>query len=172
MLKEKLLKKYDLGENLGYEELMLDELITYTGRIDDSITELASEHVYIYENQLWEIAPKIRSYIEKSLIAYGTPIEGDLLDIFRQGQDYYNRYIFDCNVDEIIWNIAVIKLDEIIEECGIDLPAYDILAEDMENYLNDYLSDIDNNNYVGDIEDLVEDMFNDYLIDNNYKEEE
>lgn len=169
MLKEQLLKEYNLGENLGYEETMLDEILDYTGRIEDAITEIGSSHVYIYEDQLWEIAPKIRRYIERSLIEYGTPIEEDLLNVFRQGQDYYNHYIFHSNLDEIIWNIAVIKLDEIIKECDIDLTSYNIV-EDMEDYLEIYLKDIDNNDYIEYIDDLLEDMFNDYLIDNNLKE--
>ena len=171
MLMEELWKEYDLDKNLGYEELMLDELATYTGRIEDAIGELASKHVYIYENDLWEIAPEIRSYIEKSILAYGFPIGDDLLNIFRQGQDLYNRYIFDLNIDKIIWNIAVIKLDEIVKECTIDLPDFNILIEEMESYLEIYLEGIDNNDYIEDIEDIIEDMFNDYLIDNNLKEE-
>lgn len=169
MLKERLLKEYDLGENLGYEETMLDEILSYSGRIDDAITEIASNSVYIYEDQLWEIAPKIRNYIEKSLIEYGAPIEEDLLNVFRQGQDYYNCYIFYSNIDEIIWNIAVLRLDELIKECDIDLTSYNIV-EDMEDYLEIYLKDIDNNDYIEDIDDLLEEMLNDYLIDNNLKE--
>lgn len=167
MLKERLWKEYDLGENLGYEEVMLDEILGYSGRIEDAISEIASSHVYIYEDQLWKIAPKIRSYIEKSLIEYGIPIGDDLLGIFRGGQDYYNRYIFDLNLNKIIWNTATIKLDELIKECTIDLTNYNIV-EDMEDYLETYL-DINSNNYIEDIDDLLEDMFNDYLIDNNLK---
>ena len=169
MLKEKLLKDYNVGENLGYEEMMLDELMDYTGRIEDAISEIGSSHVYIYEDDLWEIAPKIRSYIEKSLIEYGSPIGSNLLDVFRGGQDYYNRYIFDCNLDRVIWNIAVIKLDEIIKESSIDLTSCNIV-EDMEDYLEIYLH-ADSDDYIEDIEDIVEDMFNDYLIDNSLKEE-
>jgi len=169
MLKEKLLKDYILGENLGYEEIMLNELMDYTGRIEDAISELATEHVCIYEDDLWEIAPKIRTYIEKSLIEYGGPIGTNLFDIFRGGQDYYNRYIFDLNLNKIIWNIAVIKLDEIIKKCTIDLTGCNIV-EDIEDYLEDYLAGIDNNDYIEDIEDIIEDMFNDYLLDNNLKE--
>lgn len=169
MLKEKLLKQYDLGKNLGYEETMLDEILSYSGRIEDAITEIASKHVYIYENQLWEIASEIRSYIENSLIEYGVPMEIDLTEIFRQGQDYYNHYIFHSNMDEIIWNMAVIKLDDIIKECTIDLTNCNIV-EDLEDYLEIYLNDIDNNDYIEDIDDLLEDMFNDYLIENNLKE--
>ena len=169
MLMEKLWKEYNLGENLGYEELMLDEILTYSGKIEDAITEIASSHVYIYENQLWKIAPEIRSYIEKSLIEYGPPIELDLLEIFRGGQDFYNRYIFDLNLNKIIWNIAVLKLDEIIQKCTIDLSNYNIV-EDMKDYLEIYLN-IDSDNYIEDIDDIVEELFNDYLLDNNLKEE-
>ena len=170
MLKEKLIRDYDLSENLGYEEDMLEELKDYSGYICDVIMEISDRYVSIYDYELWEIAPTLRYYIEESIEEFGTSENIDLIRIFQQGQYYYNSGLFYENLDNIIWNVAVIKLDELIENCNIDLPAYDILIPEMESYLYNYLDNIDNNNHVEDIEGVVVDMYNDYLEDNNYME--
>ena len=170
MLKERLLKQYDLGENVGYEEDMLEELVDYSGYICDAIMDLSDRYVDIYDYNQWEIAPVLRDYIEDSIQEFGISKQVNLADIFRQGQYYYNSSLFYENLDDIIWNMAVIKLDEIIEAYNIDLPAYNVLVEEIEGYLNDCLADIDNNNYINDIENVVENMFKDYIKDKKYEE--
>lgn len=167
MLKEKLMKNYDLGENLGYEQDMLDEITKNydSGYIGDIIIEISDAYVNIYDYELWDLAPKLRYYIEESIEEFGTSENIDLIRIFQQGQYYYNSGLFYDNLDEIIWNVAVIKLNEIIENCNIDLPAYDILAEEVEGYLTEYLQGIDNNNDISVIGDKMEDLINDYITD-------
>ena len=154
----KLLKDYDLCENLGYEKEMLDEIVEYDNDyICDAIMEISDAYVSIYNYELWDLAPKLRYYIENSITEFGASANMDLIRIFQQGQYYYNSSLFYENLDNIIWNIAINKLADIVYNLEYD--------PEIEGLIPEYLGCIDDNSDISVIGDKMQELINDYITD-------
>lgn len=161
-------KDYDLVEGIGYEMDMIDEISDYPDNciIADAIIEIADSNVYMYNEDLWEIAPRIKFYIEDAVYNYGLG-EIDLMKIFQMGQFEYNCQIMYDNIDQIIFNIALDYLEMLLENINIDIEAF-IEGIDMDTLLYDYIGSelklsIDNNSQIEEINVLVNDTFFNFI---------
>lgn len=152
-LQESLKKEYDLGENIGYETDMLEEMEDYIGGyIGDAIMELADSYTEIYTHALWEIAPILKYYIEDALVELGIPGEASLTNIFSQGQYHYNYMLLNVNLDRIVYNMGLEYLESLIDSGDLgDLPAYDLILGDIDDFLITLVTNIGPGDWVDDI---------------------
>lgn len=165
---KKFKRDYDLVEDLGYEGDMMDTMCDYPDSciIGDAIIEIADSNVYLYDRDLWEIAPRLRFYIEDAVYDYGHG-EIDLIKIFQMGQFEYNSQVMYNNIDQIIFNIALDYLEMLLDNINIDIEAF-IEGVDMDTLLYDYIGSelklsIDNNSRIEEINVLVNDMFFNFI---------
>lgn len=125
-------------ENLKIEELK-KELFTgdfgdcfwdyNDGYICDIISEIADNHVDIYNDDLIEWAKENYSYIEEAIQEYGKP--DDFFQFIRQGQYYaYSQDLYE-NLEDSLKNFMytyiqdVLDVNEITEEQNDNLLDYD-----------------------------------------------
>ena len=165
---KKFKRDYDLLEGIGYEEDMIDTISDYPDNciIADAIIEIADSNVYLYNEDLWEIAPKLRFFIEDAIYDYGIG-EIDLIKIFQIGQLEYNSQVMYNNIDQIIFNIALDYLEMLLDNINIDIEAF-IEGVDMDTLLYDYIGSelklsIDNNSRIEEINVLVNDTFFNFI---------
>ena len=138
-------------ENLKIEELK-KELFTgdfgdcfwdyNDGYICDIITEIADNHVDIYNSDLLEWATENYSYIEEAMQEFGKP--DDFLQYIRQGQFLaYEQDLYN-NLEDSLKNFMytyiqdVLDVNEITEEQNDNLLDYDFLDNNdtLENLID------------------------------------
>ena len=165
---KKFKRNYDLVEDLGYEKDMMDTISEYPNSyiIGDAIIEIADSNVYLYDRDLWEIAPRLRFYIEDAIYDYGNG-EIDLIKIFQIGQFEYNSQVMYNNIDQIIFNIALDYLEMLLKNLNIDIKAF-VKEIDMDLLVYDYIGSelklsIDNNSRIKEINVLVNDTFFNFI---------
>lgn len=137
---------------------MFDTAVDYNGctYICDMISEDADSYVDIYNNDLLDWAKDNYSYIEDALDEFGTPTNergnADFIKMIQQGQYYYYEHLFYDNFDEFV---KYYTLKYLIDK--------DICLDDekLGDLLYNVSFEIDNNNYLEDIDNYI----------NNYLEE-
>lgn len=150
-------KMEELKKGLDSEVLDLFESgVDCTGYICDMIRDVADSYVDRYKNDLLEWAKHHYDYIEEGMDTFGTPQDSngnaDFLQIIRQGEYlYYDRLFYD-NLDEFIKYYALKYL--IDNKINID-------DEKLEELLEVDSTDIDNNNYLEDIDNYVKEFLRD-----------
>lgn len=158
-------KMGELKKGLDDEVLDLFETgVDYNGScyICDMISEVADSFIDIYASDLLDWAKNNYDYIEDALNEFGTPQDSkgraDFLQIIRQGEYYYYDNLFYENLDEFIkYYILKYLIDN---EINID-------DEELEELLEVDSADIDNNDYLEDIEDYVGEFLKDKEEDEN-----
>lgn len=169
---------YEHNNTLGDEQDVLDSFVNdYDGStyICDAITEIADRFIPIYNNELWENAPKIQDSIEEA-IAQGiceTPQgeQPDLIKIFSAGHyQYYTQILYD-NERELYYNYAVNVFNKKLEELE-ESKKEGIEFASIEQELDSRLSDIDNNNTYDDIDEIVNELFEETFSEEEEGEED
>lgn len=147
-------KMEELKKRLDSEVLDLFESgVDYSGYICDMIREVANSYVDRYKDDLLKWAKYHYDYIEEGMDTFGTPQDSngnaDFLQIIRQGEYlYYDRLFYD-NLDEFIKYYSLKYL--IDNKINID-------DEKLEELLKVASTDIDNNNYLEDIDNYVKEF--------------
>ena len=137
--KENKFLKVDITSFRGYSD----------NYICDIVSELADSKVDIYNSDLLEWAKDNYSYIDEAVAELGHG--KDFISDIQIGQYYNNNEIYD-NL-----NLRYFAYDYLLNTKGIEI----IKDEDIDNIDNE-LDCIDNNNYLSDIE-LIIDNFVEYL---------
>ena len=152
-------KMEELKKGLDSEVLdLFDSGVDYNGcyYICDMINEVADSFVDIYNSDLLDWAKNNYKYIEEALGEFGTPTDSngnaDFFKIINQGEYLYYNNLFYDNLDNFIkYYILKYLIDNNI-----------IIDDDNLNRLLDINSnDIDNNNYLEDIDSYVEEFLKD-----------
>ena len=117
------------------------------GYICDIITEIADNHVNIYNYDLMEWAKGNTSYIEEALDEFGTPKndrgQADFMRIIQQGQYYYNEMNIYESLEESLKYFMYdyieknLKIEELTEEQNDNLLEWDFTDnnEELENLI-------------------------------------
>lgn len=154
MLKTKSYE-YLLDRELGYEENMLDSLFDEwdEGYFDDIIHEIADNYVEIYTDPLWDLAPKIKWWIEESIDQGLIDISNRLESVFMAGQYSYNNELLYENLDTLKFNYIVDEIFELDEDFlinnNLDYEIEDFIKDDdlesMEGFresVKEFISDL------------------------------
>lgn len=152
-------KMAELKNGLDDEVLdLFDVVVDYKEccYICDMINEVADSFVDIYNSDLLDWAKNNYEYIEEALDEFGTPTDSngraDFFQIIRQGEYlYYDRLFYD-NLDDFIKYYVLKYL--IDNKINID-------DEKLEELLEVDSTDIDNNDYLEDIDSYVEEFLKD-----------
>lgn len=152
-------------KNLKIEELKKDLFIGDLGEyfrdydngyICDIITEIADNHVPVYNSELWEKAAENQNYIEEALTEFGTPTDSqgnvDLMRIFQQGIYLKNEQEIYENLEDSLKYFMYdyiekdLKINELTEEQNDDLLDWDFddSNEQLENlieHINEILTE-------------------------------
>lgn len=122
------------------------------GYICDIISEIADNHVYIYNYDLLEWAKDNYGYIEEALDEFGTPTDSrgktDFIKIIQQGQYYaYEQELYNNlhdNIEYFILDYIEKTLDfEEITETQYNTLKYEIDFEDNNEELENIIEKID-----------------------------
>ena len=152
-------KMKELKKGLDSEVLdLFDSGVDYNGcyYICDMINEVADSFVDIYNSDLLDFAKNNYEYIEEALDEFGTPTDSngraDFFKIIIQGEYLYYERLFYDNLDDFIkYYILKYLIDNKI---NID-------DEKLEELLEVDSTDIDNNDYLEDIDSYVEEFLKD-----------
>ena len=118
--------------------------------ICDLINSIADSYVSIYNYQIWKDAAMIPDWIEEAIEEYGGLMGGNLLNTFQYGIYRYNELGLYENLEELIFNYAILYLDSDIynyEEKHIQ----EKILKLTNNDIKDAVSNIDNNSTFEDI---------------------
>lgn len=152
-------KMEELKSGLDSEVLdLFDSGVGYSGNyyIDDMISEVADNFVDIYNSDLLDWAKNNYEYIEEALDEFGTPTDSngraDFIKMISQGEFLYYERLFYDNLDDFIKYYVLKYL--IDNKINID-------DEKLEELLEVDSTDIDNNDYLEDIDSYVEEFLKD-----------
>lgn len=152
-------KMEELKKGIDDEVLDLFENgVDYNGCccICDMITEVADSSVDVYNDDLLDWAKNNYDFIEDALDEFGTPQDSngkaDFFQMIRQGEFLYYDNLFYDNIDNFIKYYVLKYL--IDNKISID-------DEKLEELLEVDSTDIDNNDYLEDIDDYVEEFLKD-----------
>lgn len=165
------LRDFDLLGDLDSEQDALESMYEYDGGyVCDNITEIADNYIPIYTHELWTNAYNIKEYIEEAIAQGLTDTSNpDIDSMFQSGYyQYYTTSLYN-NLDTIAFNmIAKLvneKIDTIDEDMHIDI-------EDIENAIEEKTDNFDNNNDMSSIEDIANEIIEEYFIEEEEEEEE
>lgn len=152
-------KMEELKKGLDSEVLdLFDSGVAYSGcyYICDMISEVADNFVDIYNSDLLDWVKNNYEYIEEALDEFGTPQDSngraDFIKMIQQGQYLYYERLFYYNLDDFIKYYVLKYL--IDNKINID-------DEKLEELLEVDSTDIDNNDYLEDIDSYVEEFLKD-----------
>lgn len=152
-------KMEELKKGLDDEVLdLFDTGVDYNGccYICDMISEVADSSIDIYTSDLLDWVKNNYDYIEDALDEFGTPQDSngkaDFFQMIRQGEFLYYERLFYDNIDSFIKYYVLKYL--IDNKISID-------DEKLEELLEVDSTDIDNNDYLEDIDDYVEEFLKD-----------
>lgn len=158
-MKNVIEKMEELKNGLDDEVLdLFDTGVDYNGcyYICDMISEVADSFVDIYNDDLLDWAKNNYNYIEEALDEFGTPQDNngkaDFFQMIRQGQYLYYDNLFYDNIDNFIKYYVLKYL--IDNKISID-------DEKLEELLEVDSTDVDNNDYLEDIDNYVEEFLKD-----------
>lgn len=162
------MKEFNFLHDLNDEIDALTSFMTdyNSGYVCDVIGEVADSNVPIYTSDVWENVSKIQEYVEEAIEEGLAPTDGrdiDLIRIFQAGYYvYYQRSLYN-NLDTMVYNMIVDKVNVFLNENSeeydgnVDL---DKIIEDIEMKSDGY----DNNNQMEDIfneaDDIIEGIKN------------
>lgn len=154
-------KSYELIGILDDEQDMLESLSEKSGYICDAISETADNYIPIYTHEVWENASALQEHIEEAISSGLAGVEGnniDLVKIFQAGYyQYYTQSLYD-NLDILIFNYLAEGINEKLKnvsENTLKRIDFEALNDEIENEASGY----DNNNTFDDLEDTVNDIF-------------
>lgn len=128
------------------------ELEDYSGYICDAIMEISDYNVDIYNANLWDWAKHNEDWCEEAIFEFGSEIvKNGLTHVFQCGQYLQISNELYQNLDDCIKWVAY---NYYFRNFGEEM------EEDKFDELNDALADIDSNDYVSDITDIVDGLFN------------
>lgn len=138
-------KLEELKESLSFT--YCEDITSFNdGYICDVITEIADNHVNIYNNDLLEWAKGNYSYIGDATREFGRP--DDFIKEIKQGQFYaYEQDLYE-NIEDMILLYAYNYLKE--NEISLN--------DEQIKELEDSLSNIDNNNEISDIISYIDEI--------------
>jgi len=150
---------YKLLQNLKNEEDALNSFVSdYNDDVYlcDAISEIADNFIPIYTHDLWENAKDIREYIEEAVSEGLTEGCTNIEDFMKAGYyQYYTRSLYD-NLDIMVFNIMVDKMNAFLSECDLDIDSLDMsyIKSGIRNISESY----DNNNTFSNIHDDINDF--------------
>ena len=126
---------FDLNwDNVGNEEDIFTDLEYRLsedtgGDIQEIITDVAEANVELYTQELWELAPTIKNWIEEALMDIDFGRGDDLDRLFMYGQYLYNLELINRNLHYVIHNLACDILEYLVEE---ELKSGELSGADIE----------------------------------------
>ncbi len=156
MKNENILNEIEELKNCLDDEVlnMFSEAVDYNGcmYICDVISDVADSCIDNYICDLLDWAKDNYDYIEEALDEFGTPKDSndkaDFFQMIKQGQYYYNEQLFYDNLEAFV---KYYTLKYLIDK-GICLD-----DEKLGDLLYNASRGIDNNNYLEDIDQFVDD---------------
>lgn len=153
-------KRFKLIGILDDEQDMLESFSDYSsGYVCDVVSEIADNHIPIYNNDVWAGASEISEYIEDAIEEGIAPTESEkvnLVAIFQSGYYlYYQRSLYD-NVDIIVFNRVADSINEYLT-AHKDIEEKIDLVE-LEECIESETSDYDNNNRIEDLDDTIKEI--------------
>ena len=152
-------KMKELKSGLDSEVLdLFNSGVDYNGcyYIYDMISDVANSFVDIYNSDLLDWAKNNYEYIEEALDEFGTPTDSNgranFFEIISQGEYLYYERLFYDNLDDFIKYYVLKYL--IDNKINID-------DDNLNRLLDINSNDIDNNNYLKDIDSYVEEFLKD-----------
>lgn len=154
-------KEYNTIDAIGDDECFLNDFFDYSddNYICDTISEIADSNVEVSNYHLWENAPKISEWIERAIEeGLVDTTNFDLMRCFMAGHYEYNTEVLYNNIEELIYNYAVKKINDM--EIEID-DNFDI--DEFESELESRLSNIDNNSKFYEIDSEIEELISEII---------
>lgn len=166
------LQKYDYEDYNTYDgnldilnnlEDMLSEIEDdrrdNTQYISDLLTEIADNHIPVYDNEIWNEAQEIQEWVEETIEENRGLIKNDLIQTFQYAIFRYNELGLYANLNTIIYNLALLYLDKRFPEVSMIVQSriLELTPRDIKNAIEH----IDGNSRVFKIHDNIEN-----LIDN------
>lgn len=150
---------YDLEDLLDNDDVVLDEFGDYTnGYICDVVSEIADNHIPIYNEDVWKGASDISEYIERAIEEGLAPVESrdvDLIRIFQSGYYVYYQEILYNNLDKLTFNYISNLVNDFLNTLS-EIKSINI--SDIEERI-EYLSrDTDNNKRIDSLIDMANDI--------------
>ena len=137
---------------------MFSEAVDYNGcmYICDVISEVIDSNINIYYDNLFDWCKGNYSYVEDAINELGTPPNkkgnADFMKMIQQGQYYYYEQLFYDNLDAFVKYYTLKYL--IDNKINVD-------DEKLERLLDVDSTDIDNIDYLEDIEDYIKEFLKD-----------
>lgn len=162
-------REFDLLGDLDNEEDIITEIYEYsTGYVADVISEIADGAVPIYTSDLWKNAYDIQEHIEEAIAQGLVVVEGndiDLTRIFSAGYyQYYTQSLYN-NLDTLAFNMVAKLVNEKLNSLDEDIVS-NLNIEDIESAIEDKTEYFDNNNEMSTIEDLANEVIEEYIEEN------
>lgn len=161
--------KYFEGVSKNIDELytlndMTDEFVTWEegGTVYDAIARIVADYTPLYSYDIWDDASKISNFIEEFIEEKGLH-NNSLSSTFQWAIVEYNTQAIYENIDAVIYNYIVRKLDNLCEnEYDEEVQMVrDIEEEDIEKILIkgaiDYYSDFEF------IDDIITEYIEEYI---------
>lgn len=152
---------YDNLDRLENLEDMTYEFVTWSNGssyISDAFGEIADNFTPIYTCDIWEEAGKVTEYIEEAIEEWGGLIDNNLIRTFQAGICRYNELSLYGNIEELIINYTIVKLDELFDSVTDEQLKNKIVNLELDD-VNTIVNRIDESNRFCDIVDAI----NDYL---------
>lgn len=152
------LKGYDLDGILDNEEDVLESFYEYNGGtyICDATTEIADNHIPIYNYNVWENASDIQEHIENALAEglIDTSGDVDLIKIFQAGYYQYYSERLSENLDTLCFNYVAKKVNDYLQNEDTSNIDEDAIESRIESETEDY----DHNNMFDALEDIANEI--------------
>lgn len=154
------MKEFNLSRDLSDEIDAIASFMTdyNSGYVCDVIGEIADSFIPIYNHDVWENVSKIQEYVEEAIGEGLAPTDGrdiDLIRIFQAGYYvYYQRSLYD-NLDTMVYNMVVDKVNVFLNEDGAEYVGnFDL--NDVVNEIESLSDNYDNNNSMSDITESID----------------
>ena len=143
----------EIKENNKNNDVDVSSLCDYgeTLYLGDLLSEIADNNVSIYTSDLLEWCKDNYSYVEDAIREYGFPNDSnntpDLIRAIQQGQYYYNYEEITNNLYNMIklYILDLLKDNDILQ-----------ITEEEQEKLDDLVSTWENNDILGNINDIME----------------
>lgn len=169
-------RDFELLGDLEDEQDALESLMNDydSGYVCDNISEIADNYIPIYTHDLWKNAYDIKEHIEEAISQGLCEVRGNDIDldkIFQAGYyQYYTQSLYN-NLNTIAFNMVAKlvneKLDTLNQEM-VSLMDIDAIEREIEFRTEDF----DNNNQMSEIQDIANEIIEEYLENLDDEEEE
>lgn len=165
------IRGYNLLGNLDDEQDAIDSFLGngYSGYICDVISEVADNHIPIYNGDIWENVADIQEYVEEAISSGIAPVnhgDVDLIRIFQAGYyEYYSQALYN-SLNDMVFNYIAEKVNEHLSSLDNEaLNAIDIDA--VTEAVEGKADNIDNNDTFNDMDDAGQEII-DAITDGEY----